>query len=673
MIQTLSVMINALGWTFLHAMWQGALVGLLFVLSRSVLGSASPAIRHANALTWLVLFVSLPLFTFVALLATSTGASAVSVVPAMLPAIHIAQWPAESPGFFPGMLSLVGCLWLSGIIVLSVRLFGEWRTLERHTCSGSRPIPQLEESFAELRQAMRVHIPVRLVEAVNATVPMVVGFIRPVIVLPSSALLGLTPRELELIIAHELGHLRRKDHLINYLLIVAETLLFFHPVVYTLTRTIRHERELCCDDLVITTFNERVCYAHALSKLEIMRGSESVSSTSLRLAAADGPLVTRIARMVSGRTHRRWGVMPAAMLPFVAAAFAFSGFHLAHLASGQKDDRKTLPASASPESGERSASNVQNVGDDPVEEVQLHPVDIGDYPRRRVAASAVSRITLALTQTDAQQPLGAIERGETVSRSARRAPDAGSISAGGRSATHRPENELTLTATETGNAARQSQNPLAPRYAANTGVRAVPSAMNADGGSLNQSHAPAESGSEHTTPAGIGGVKVAYIPTETNVQYPPFSRQAGLPSLPSYRPELSNSGAELMAEEVVKLSNIDEGDLVETGGALIHRVTPRYPTRARSRGLIDKVIVSIDVDANGKVNSVSVINRDSRPMFQRSVMRAVTQWQFEPLLRNGVPVERTVEQSFDFRLEPFTAKRRSSSCRDTQSYCRLST
>ena len=114
--------------------------------------------------------------------------------------------------------------------------------------------------------------------------------------------------------------------------------------------------------------------------------------------------------------------------------------------------------------------------------------------------------------------------------------------------------------------------------------------------------------------------------------------------------------------------------MLESSGKLIHQVTPRYPNRARSRGFVEKVVVSIDVDATGKVNAVSVINRDSRAMFQRAVVRAVTQWEFEPLLRNGVPVERTVEQSFDFRLEPYSAKRRSQSCRGAKDdTCRLST
>jgi TonB family protein len=197
-----------------------------------------------------------------------------------------------------------------------------------------------------------------------------------------------------------------------------------------------------------------------------------------------------------------------------------------------------------------------------------------------------------------------------------------------------------------------------------------------------ESGIPAAAGGSRQSPdpvitPGAPGLEAAYIPSAVNARFAPVNRHAEVPALPAYRSEPSTTG-EAFEQHSMTAQSTHTDDFVEIGGALIHRVTPRYPSRARSWGLVDKVLVSIDVDASGNVNSVSVLNRGARPMFQHSVVRAVYQWQFEPLIRNGVPVERTLEQSFEFRLEPVTAKRRSQNCNPDHSTtrgkpCRLMT
>ena len=69
---------------------------------------------------------------------------------------------------------------------------------------------------------------------------------------PVSALAGLTPRQVEAILAHELAHIRRHDYVVNLLQTVVETLLFYHPAVWWLSHRIRVERENCCDDLAVS-------------------------------------------------------------------------------------------------------------------------------------------------------------------------------------------------------------------------------------------------------------------------------------------------------------------------------------------------------------------------------------------------------------------------------------
>ena len=110
------------------------------------------------------------------------------------------------------------------------------------------------QSLRRLCGQLRIRRPVRLLESALVDVPMVIGWLRPVILLPASALSGLTPQQLEAIIAHELAHIRRHDYLINLLQSLIETLLFYHPAVWWVSRQIRREREHCCDDLAVAVW-----------------------------------------------------------------------------------------------------------------------------------------------------------------------------------------------------------------------------------------------------------------------------------------------------------------------------------------------------------------------------------------------------------------------------------
>src|SRR6185436_4431619 len=112
---------------------------------------------------------------------------------------------------------------------------------------------------------------VRLVESAAVDVPSVVGWLRPAILLPISSLTGLTHQQLEMVLAHELAHIRRHDFLVNALQSVAETLLFYHPAAWWISRQIRIERENCCDDLAVATCGDAIQYARTLAQLEELR------------------------------------------------------------------------------------------------------------------------------------------------------------------------------------------------------------------------------------------------------------------------------------------------------------------------------------------------------------------------------------------------------------------
>src|SRR5438045_2418615 len=122
-----------------------------------------------------------------------------------------------------------------------------------------------------LAARLRVNRPVRLLQSALVHVPAVLGCVRPVILLPASALTGLTPLQLEALLAHELAHVRRYDYLVNLVQSVIETLLFYHPAVWWISARVRDEREHCCDDLAVAVCGDPHFYASALLSMERLR------------------------------------------------------------------------------------------------------------------------------------------------------------------------------------------------------------------------------------------------------------------------------------------------------------------------------------------------------------------------------------------------------------------
>ncbi len=115
---------------------------------------------------------------------------------------------------------------------------------------------------------MAVASPVRFLLSRRIDVPMVIGWLRPVILIPVSATLGLAPQQLDALILHELAHIRRLDTVTNILLVAVETILFYHPAVWWVSRQVRIEREHCCDDFAVAACGDAVMYVEALTSLE---------------------------------------------------------------------------------------------------------------------------------------------------------------------------------------------------------------------------------------------------------------------------------------------------------------------------------------------------------------------------------------------------------------------
>jgi WD40 repeat protein/beta-lactamase regulating signal transducer with metallopeptidase domain len=201
--------------------------------------------------------------------------------PDQLPARNrVLPWPhgvreawALSRAWSEGHLGWVAAGWLLGVCLLSMRLLLGWVAIERLKRMGVRPIGgDLLARLDDFAGQLRIARPVRLLQSALAEIPAVIGWLKPVVLLPARACTGLSVEQIEAILAHELAHIKRCDYVINCLQVVIETLLFYHPAVWWLSRAIRCEREQCCDDVAVSLVGDRFVYARALTAMEALRG-----------------------------------------------------------------------------------------------------------------------------------------------------------------------------------------------------------------------------------------------------------------------------------------------------------------------------------------------------------------------------------------------------------------
>jgi beta-lactamase regulating signal transducer with metallopeptidase domain len=204
---------------------------------------------------------------------------------------------AKSAGFSPleDYFPLIVSVWLAGVSVLLVHSFRGWYHIRRlHKAALAWAPSSWQLPANRLAQRLALRKAVRVVEFSTVDVPTVLGWLRPVIILPVAAVAQLPPAQVEAILAHELAHVRRHDYLVNLLQRVAEAVLFYHPAIWWMSARVREEREHCCDDLAIDICGDRDNYAIALAELERQRTTAPV----LGLAATDGPLLNRIRRIL---------------------------------------------------------------------------------------------------------------------------------------------------------------------------------------------------------------------------------------------------------------------------------------------------------------------------------------------------------------------------------------
>ncbi|MCK8500044.1 M56 family metallopeptidase [Myxococcus fulvus] len=321
-----------------QGVWQASLVALVAALALWLLRGRSARLRYAVGCLALAALVLAPvgslLLSAPEAVREEAASRAVEVAPSGLEGARTEAPPVGARVFVPQAAAsgdvlgpwprVLGGLWLLGACVGLARLLvGGWRTSRRLVRPATPVSSALSQTVSRVSERLGLRRAVRTLESPLAPSPLVVGVVRPVLVLPQGVGERLSSAQLESVLAHELAHVRRHDTAVNLLQCLVETLFFFHPAARWLSAQVRLEREHCCDDVAVGFCGSVRLYSGALLGLEELRQS----GPALVLGAGSHPLAARVRRLL-GRTPveaprgRRWARRVGSALGVLAVSFA---------------------------------------------------------------------------------------------------------------------------------------------------------------------------------------------------------------------------------------------------------------------------------------------------------------------------------------------------------------
>ena len=370
-MMSFEVPFEALGLMLVHFCWQGALIAGVVRLVGVAAPGMKPGTRYNIHLLALIAMAVTAIATFswegIRLAGHET-------VPADVLSFGTAATAAAKGLAFKDILPWLDTVWAFGVIALSARMMGGLWLIHRLKADAVTVPESIAARFEAALRAMGLrHVRLRMHPGIDG--PFVVGVFRSVVYLPVSAIVALSPDQLDAVLAHELEHVRRADFAWNLLQTAIETLFFYHPAVWWLGKTLRDQRELACDDAAVTMCRDPLTYATALLELEERRPARKLApgltpSLAMALGGKDGSLLARV-RRVLGDAPRGDRARPALMAaPLIVAMLAALAVPVAQVSAHSADTSKKqcrIKSGESTDGGSVDAGKVSPAADGAME------------------------------------------------------------------------------------------------------------------------------------------------------------------------------------------------------------------------------------------------------------------------------------------------------------------
>jgi len=308
-------LLQAFSWTLIHSMWQGLLLAITAAALLQLLKKAGSALRYNIIFFHLLAFVSACIVSFI----RELDSSPVQPVPQLTP--HADQTATSLFNLDTGLLiqlasagsasisqhaHLLVMIWALFFAFRSLRMVQGLRYLRKAKHTQIYGIPEEWQSrFRQLSERLRISKPVQLLESGFVQVPIVIGHMKPIILMPAGLLTGLPAQQVEAVLLHELAHIRRHDYVVNLLQTICETIFFFNPALLWLSSLLRDEREHCCDDIALQQTGNKREFIEAL--ISFKEHTLYPHHAAVAFPGKKNQLLQRVSRIISNK-HQPPGI-----------------------------------------------------------------------------------------------------------------------------------------------------------------------------------------------------------------------------------------------------------------------------------------------------------------------------------------------------------------------------
>ncbi|WP_185153668.1 M56 family metallopeptidase [Fulvivirga lutimaris] len=326
LLKNIDLVVPMIGHTLIHSLWQGLLVYCLLFLVLAIFRVSNSKIRYTFSVAALGVYLISTVVTFFWLFdpAVSMGGG-VKNIQILFDKDFDAVYDFSFTSWLAQNMNIILSVWSTGVLFMVVRLLGGWYLLTRIkknalSCSNELWLNKLKLLKSRLNMTANVILKV----SNRVDVPMVFGTIKPIIIIPTSLLTGLSDDQLEIILAHELAHVKRYDFIVNVLQHLVEVVFFFNPFVWLISNLIRTERENACDDLALSVSGDSYSLASTLLRVEEIRRQPQLAL----YFSNNNNIFHRIKRLTGMKTQNLLDTRMVILVLFAASLMSFSWYSI---------------------------------------------------------------------------------------------------------------------------------------------------------------------------------------------------------------------------------------------------------------------------------------------------------------------------------------------------------
>ncbi|WP_076417772.1 TonB family protein [Colwellia sp. UCD-KL20] len=618
-----SPLIYSIAHTLIHFLWQGVLVALVLKTLLVFTPNQKSQLRYAFASGAMILNLILPLITFFIIFKPDYLQLSQHLSQTSITGFEFTQIISQQGEWYSNVIDYLPYLtfaWLTVISILSLKLLFELYSVNQLPKQDTLiPDADLLTRFQALSLQIGIKKVPTLLISLNTSVPMAIGWIKPIVLIPVSMLTGLTPTQLDMLILHELAHIRRYDYIVNFIQSLVEIILFFHPCVIWVSNQMRNEREYCSDDIAVKHCGNPIAYAHTLADTaSLCNKHRHHSIPSMAMAASGGDLTQRVLRLVnehhcsSNNQISKWfaSLTILSVILFISSQQLITQLEV-ELTSSSYTPIIEVPhnkrvLNSNNELFNKNVEKTNTTNDEQLVESRKVKVQVTSHSIEQVQNTTIKQTKVNQSNT---------EKSTIISKNKQK------LDVSTQQVSKDIEDKLVEIEVSTIKKYASSNNKSISQLAFKQTK-------------LNKKTSLAKSAYSK---------QLAELNTELN--------DNDLRT-PAKKLNMSNSSKPYQSTQQATLNSKKEFDKQLTQSAeLIYSVPPRYPSTAKRKGIELEVKVDFTIDAKGNVKDIVFPTvKHKINYFKTSVRLAIEKWRFKPAKNNGEAIDSKMSKIFSFSL-----------------------